>query len=195
MMMNGAGLDVLMTAASPVIQSGVLALAGGLLCFFGKIKHPEGTSVIAAACFYLYIPALTFSKLASTVTLDRLYHLWPLLVNMTWSVVFGIFSGLCAAWVMRVENRNRNIVIAALAFKNVGNLPLVFVGSLCQGETIFVASLGDGCYATGVGYVALDICAATILQFTIAIHLLKKAPAIVSSRDVFESGISRVDCE
>jgi len=190
---------MLQTAVSPVVQTGMLACTGALLSRSGKLKHPEGTGAIAAACFYMFIPALTFSKLASSVTIQKLGELWPLLANMTFHVLSGLIIGMLAASCLRIPSEHRNVVIAAVAFKNVGNLPLVFIGSLCSGDAVnmFTESLGKQCFGIAVAYVAVDICAATILQFTIAIQLLRKRPStvdlIVEEKDEELNGLLSLD--
>ena len=190
---------MLKTAVSPVVQTCMLACTGALLSRSGKLKHPEGTEALAVACFYMFIPALAFSKLASSVTIQKLGELWPLLANMTFNVLSGLIIGMLAASCLRILPENRNVVIAAVAFKNVGNLPLVFIGSLCSLDTdnMFTETLGKQCFSVAVAYVAVDICAATILQFTIAIQLLRKRPSaldlIVEEKDEELDGLLSMD--
>lgn len=180
-------LELAELAARPVIVTGLLASAGALLSKKNILTHPNGTSTLAGCCFYLFIPALTFSNLASSVTLSKIVHLLPLMMNMTMCVMVGLLLGYVTCLVMGVEKENRNVIIAVIGFKNVGNLPLVFVPSMCAGSTIFTKFLGDSCSSLGMGYVSIDICIATLLQFTIAIQLLKKRDFVETSAVKIES--------
>ena len=47
------------------------------------VLNEQGCAVVSRLIYYVYIPALTFSKLAQAVTLSSIAHLWPLLANMT----------------------------------------------------------------------------------------------------------------
>lgn len=71
--------------------------------------------------------------------------------------------------------------MCCVAFGNVGNLPLVFVAALCHDpHTVFSRRLGARCESLGLSYTAFAILGATVLQFTVAIHLLKPVPALVA---------------
>jgi predicted permease len=63
--------------------------------------------------------------------------------------------------------------VAAIAFGNVGNVPLVYVYSLCSDKnSMFWNTLGEACRETGVAYTSLDMMVATLLQFSLASWLL-----------------------
>jgi predicted permease len=161
------------TAASPVLQAGLIAAAGAGMAWQGTLDS-KGCSVVAALCFYVFTPALTFSTLAAAISFTSIRHLWPLLVNMTVSSVLGLAIGHFTATILRTPVEFRRLVIVAIAFGNVGNLPLVFVGALCGDTTaIFLRVLGNECIPLGIAYTAFDICVATLFQFTVALQLLK----------------------
>ncbi|KAG7671720.1 hypothetical protein Ndes2526B_g07386 [Nannochloris sp. 'desiccata'] len=166
-------LSLFATAASPVLQAGLIAAAGASMAWQGALDS-KGCSVVAALCFYVFTPALTFSTLAAAISFNSIRHLWPLLVNMTVSSVSGLAIGYFTATILRTPVEYRNLVIVAIAFGNVGNLPLVFVGALC-GDTraVFQQALGKECTPLGIAYTAFDICVATLFQFTLALYLLK----------------------
>eukprot|EP00889_Picochlorum_renovo_P002522 jgi/Picre1/29552/NNA_004938.t1 len=142
-------LELAELAARPVIVTGLLASAGALLSKKGILTHPAGTATLAGCCFYLFIPALTFSNLASSVTVSKIVHLLPLMINMTMCVLVGLVLGYLTSHIMGVEKENRNVIISVIGFKNVGNLPLVFIPSMCTGSTIFTKFLGDSCTRVG----------------------------------------------
>lgn len=161
------------TASSPVAQACLLAAAGAAMAWQGALDD-VGCSVLARLCFYLFTPALSFSTLAAAVSLDSIRHLWPLLANMGVSSCVGLGVGWVLARALGVPPAYRPIIITAVAFGNVGNLPLVFVTALCGDQgAVFARTLGDDCERLGVAYTAFNICAATAFQFTLALYLLR----------------------
>ena len=47
------------------------------------VLNAQGCQVVARLCFYVFTPALTFSKLVQAISVSSIAHLWPLLLNMT----------------------------------------------------------------------------------------------------------------
>ena len=132
---------------------------------------------MAQCVFLVFIPALTLSNLALAVSIDTIVQFWALLANMTLSLVLGLVLGVLAAWALRVPAGARRQVIAAVGFGNVGNLPLTATHALCQDRgAVFFRALGARCNELGIAYIAFDIAAATLWQFTVAIQLLKAPP-------------------
>ena len=118
------------------------------------------------------------------VSLDTISHLWPLPAAMTISTIIGLGMGRLSAAVLRTPPEFGSLVVVAVAFGNVGALPLVFASTLCHDDaSIFYRSLGADCERLGVAYVALDIAAATLWQFTVALHLLRpsKGPSAAAA--------------
>lgn len=194
-------LSLFITAASPVLVTFVLAGVGALLAkkvytsahayspataglwstqpipvyfILQGILNSTGTTVLAALCFNVFTPALIFSTLGGSLTVDSIHHLWPLLVNMSASILVGFALGYLAAAVFKTPAEYRNIVVAAIAFGNVGNLPLVFDQALCHDtQAVFYQELGVACNTLGVAYTAFNLCVATLFQFTVAIQMLR----------------------
>lgn len=70
--------------------------AGRLISFLDSfaaalqgILNAQGCQTVARLCFYVFTPALTFSKLAQAVNPQSIAHLWPLLANMSVRCRFG----------------------------------------------------------------------------------------------------------
>jgi predicted permease len=173
----GDALALFATAASPVAVAGLLAGAGAALAA-RSVLDARGAGTLAALSFNLFTPALTFSTLAASITLESIQHLWPLLANMAVSCSLGVGAGFAAARALKVPPELRAVVACAIAFGNVGNMPLVLVNSICGDPASLVArALGPDCERLGVSYTAIDIAAATLFQFTLAIYLLRPAGA------------------
>lgn len=108
---------------------------GCLTCTFSRLPshrsplqgvlNAAGSTTMAQCVFLVFIPALTLSKLALAVSIESIVRFWALLANMTISMVLGLALGVLAAWVLRVPASAQRQVVAAVAFANVGNLPIV----------------------------------------------------------------------
>ena len=84
-----------------------------------------GCQVLAQMCFFVFTPALTFSKVAQAVSLASLTRLWPLLANMTASVLLGLASGALASRLLLPRTSPFSLLLLlSCSFGNVGNLPL-----------------------------------------------------------------------
>ncbi|PSC75420.1 auxin efflux carrier [Micractinium conductrix] len=171
------GWALLSTAAAPTLIVCLLGAVGAAMAHRGVLNE-QGCAVVSRLIYYVYIPALTFSKLAQAVTLSSIAHLWPLLANMTISILFGLALGAALARLLRCPLDLRFLVVISCAFSNVGNLPLVFVSALCHDQdAMFYRALGEECEHRGEAYTGFDIAAATLWQFSVAISIIRRAAA------------------
>ncbi|GAB4818022.1 hypothetical protein N2152v2_005068 [Parachlorella kessleri] len=151
--------QLFVTSATPVVQLGLLAAVGALLAHQGTLNQ-AGCQVLARMCFYVFTPALTFSKLAQAISIESVKALWPLLCNMTISIAVGLVVGLVMAAVLRTPAQYKPHVIAAIAFGN-------------DTRAMFYGALGARCEEISIAYIAFDIAVATIFQFGIALHFFR----------------------
>ncbi|KAI3433898.1 hypothetical protein D9Q98_003700 [Chlorella vulgaris] len=142
------------------------------------VLDESGCQVLAQMCFFVFVPTLTFAKITQAVSLDSIAHLWPLLLNLTLSVMLGLCLGLLLNRLLRTPIEFHTHALIACGFGNVGNFPLLVVTTLCHDKTaIFFRTLGADCEHLGIAYTAFDIAAATLWQFTIAINLIRRGKA------------------
>eukprot|EP00887_Chlorella_sp_A99_P005248 scaffold1.g5248.t1 len=155
------------------LQVALLTAIGFLLAKRG-ILDVNGSSTAAKLSFFVFTPALIFSKLAQAVSLQSIAHLWPLLVNMCVSMAVGMLLGLAANATLGTPPPFRKLVLCAVSFGNVAKLPLVFVFALCHDrQALFYRALGERCEHVGVAYVAFNIAVGTVFHFTLAIRMLR----------------------
>ncbi|KAL4424764.1 hypothetical protein ABPG77_000804 [Micractinium sp. CCAP 211/92] len=176
------------TSTTPTLIVCILGAVGATLAHKGTL-NAQGCQTVARICFYVFTPALTFSKLAQAVSLQSIQHFWPLLANITISVFVGFGLGQLVGRLTRTPPELRSIVMCAVAFSNVGNLPLVFVSTLCHDkQALFYRSLGADCEHQGIAYTAFEIAAATLWQFTVGIGLIRRAAAQAALATAEEDG-------
>ncbi|KAL6785981.1 hypothetical protein ACKKBG_A00915 [Auxenochlorella protothecoides x Auxenochlorella symbiontica] len=175
---GGSAGQLLVSSALPVVE---MCLIGGIgaLMVHKKLFDASSCTALARACLFIFIPCLTFGKLAQSVTLDSVLYLWPLVANIVVSLPVGLALGWAAARLTGMPRAYTPHAMCCVAFGNVGNLPLVFVAALCHDpHTIFFRRLGAPCEVLGMSYTAFAILGATVLQFTVAIQLLKPEPEL-----------------
>lgn len=185
--------SLLVLASKPVFVVGLLSAIGAVAVKYGVLSKQE-TSALAKVNFYLFIPGLTFSQLASTLSWSKAVHLWPLISNMCISIMVGLFVGYLVQKIVRVDENLRNLVITCMGFRNVGNLPMVFIPTLCSAGLFDHFFTAEECTQMGYTYIAMDIAIANLLQFTIAINLLTSSKS-VEENDEIVSFLSSGDIE
>jgi predicted permease len=89
-----------------------------------RIVLPVHAQVLAQMCFFVFVPTLTFAKITQAVSLDSIAHLWPLLLNLTLSVMLGLCLGLLLNRLLRTPIEFHTHALIACGFGNVGNFPL-----------------------------------------------------------------------
>ena len=98
--------SLLVLASKPVLVVGLLSAMGAIAVKCGVLSKQE-TSALAKVNFYLFIPGLSFSQLAATLSWSKAMHLWPLISNMCMSIMMGLFVGFLVQKIVRVDESLR----------------------------------------------------------------------------------------
>ncbi|CAL8462850.1 g2384 [Coccomyxa elongata] len=167
-------LYLLLTSALPVVKVCLLSLVGVALAHLG-VLDVKGRNSLSRVIFYVFIPSLTFTKLAASVDLANMGRWWFLPVNVLLSITVGMGIGWICALVLKAPKRLRPHVICSVATGNVGNLPLVLVAALCEDSSSPIANeVAPGkCTELGIAYVVFAMWVAGLFQFTFGYFLLK----------------------
>ncbi|KAK9839802.1 hypothetical protein WJX81_002851 [Elliptochloris bilobata] len=167
--------SLLVTSAIPVGKVFILCGAGVILAHVG-ILDARGRKTLSSINFYCFIPALTYTKLATAVDLHNIHQWWFLPVN----VLLGITLGMAVGWLFTVVAKPpkhlRRHVLCAVALGNVGNLPMVLVAGLCSdaaGQLLPSQPDAVACAETGIAYVVFAMWVAGLFQFSVAFNLLR----------------------
>ncbi|KAL0019914.1 hypothetical protein WJX77_007779 [Trebouxia sp. C0004] len=174
--MAPAWLSMFITSTMPVIQIVLMCCMGALLARQG-VLHGQARQHLGQLVFFIFVPCLTFTKLASSVDLNNLAIWWPLPVNTALSILMGLLIGWLTAMVIKPPKELRMHVIVATGLGNVGNLPLVIVATLCDEKTsLFARDLGAQCGQVGIAYVAFSMWVAGFVQYSVAYNMMKLPP-------------------
>eukprot|EP00884_Botryococcus_braunii_P000591 jgi/Botrbrau1/10532/Bobra.7_1s0013.1 len=168
---------IVFSSAIPVFQMLLMGLAGAVMGRKGTLDA-TGRHTLSQLIFWIFVPCLTFTKLARSVDLANLTTWWYLPFNISLSIGVGFAMGWVAVLLLRPPTWLRPHIMCALALGNVGNLPMVLVTGLCKEEAWpFKASFPEGnCAEKGVAYVAFGMWVGGLAQFAIAYNVFQQPP-------------------
>eukprot|EP00928_Gymnodinium_smaydae_P000614 TRINITY_DN10235_c0_g1_i1.p1 TRINITY_DN10235_c0_g1~~TRINITY_DN10235_c0_g1_i1.p1 ORF type:complete len:417 (-),score=34.21 TRINITY_DN10235_c0_g1_i1:279-1529(-) len=171
----GEVLPLLWEATEPLLHVFLAASVGAALAAAG-ILDAKMRQNLAKLSVVLFIPCLTFVKLADAVTAQNLLKWWYIPVNVLLNNVIGGFVGVLAARMCRIRHPHLfRIVICCVTSGNVGNLPMVLLVAVCNADkerNLF----GSQCEHQGITYVLLGMWAAQTMQFTVVNRVLAYQP-------------------
>jgi len=170
-------LSLLLVAAVPVLNVFLMCLIGVALARKG-ILDARARQALSQLVFWVFVPALVFTKLAGSVNLKDLGVWWILPFNMVLSISLGLVIGWFGAKVLKVDPWFRKHFYCTVALGNVGNLPIVLIQSICSNNNTPFAKLlpGGQCEKKGIAYIAFSMWIASTFQYCIAFNMLKKPP-------------------
>ena len=104
----------------------------------------------------------------------------PLVVNvLVFSTAFGLATGGALVKWLGVGYPVGPILAACFGFRNIGNLPMVIIPSACR-LSVFAARFGgsvEACAVQGDAYIAINVSAISIVQFSVVHRLFRPAAA------------------
>ena len=157
-------------ALEPVLTVCLLSLIGLGLANRDVLGQAE-TKALAKINYWMYLPGLTFLSVASTgITAAVL----PLVVNIVlFSMVFGLVVGKVLVKAAGTSPPLAQILQAAMAFRNIGNMPLVLLPSACKTHYFraFFEGSTEACTNAGNSYIAINIATISMVQFSIVNYL------------------------
>ncbi|KAK9835690.1 hypothetical protein WJX74_005946 [Apatococcus lobatus] len=170
-------VGLLVGSALPVVKICLICCIGAVLAH-QKILKPPTRQALSQLLFFVFMPCLVFSKLSAAVDVKNLSTWWPLPANVLMSIVLGLAVGYATSLLLHVPTYLRLHISCAIAFGNVGNLPLVMVGTLCRDPRLpFSQSIGAQCEAVGTAYIVFAFWIASIVQSCLVYNLFRMAPS------------------
>ncbi|GLT89291.1 hypothetical protein SLE2022_072790 [Rubroshorea leprosula] len=126
-------LDLFILALMPVLKV-LLVTAVGLFLATDRVNllGPDARSHLNSLVFYLFSPALIFSNLADTVTMESLRSLWFMPVNILLTLILGSLLGWILVKITKTPPHLQGLVIGCCSAGNIGNLLLVVLPELCE---------------------------------------------------------------
>ncbi|MHB9138035.1 MAG: AEC family transporter [Victivallaceae bacterium] len=124
-------LQLLLYSSKAVGSVMLIAGAGAMLVRFNIINR-EAMRTLGQLVYFLMLPCLLFTTLASTVNLQQLAEFWIFPVSCVIHVFTGILAGALTAKFCRPPEEMKAGVAAATAFSNTGYLPIPLLIAVTQ---------------------------------------------------------------
>ncbi|KAF8327967.1 membrane transport protein-domain-containing protein [Cantharellus anzutake] len=123
----------------------------------------------------LFTPCLLFSKVASSLTPQKLKELWiiPIIFVMV-TAISGIVASIITT-MLRLKRSQRNFCMAASMFSNTNSLPIALIQSMVfniKGLSWGPDDNADSMLGRGLGYMILYANFSTMARWSYGVHLL-----------------------
>ncbi|KAF8591270.1 hypothetical protein K439DRAFT_1627001 [Ramaria rubella] len=165
------------TVFGSILEVGLLCVAGYILAQKGILdkktqKHINRLNVA------LFTPSLLFSKVAFSLTPEKLKELWIIPIVFVVTTVCSMFVAYSFGSAMRLKRSQRSFAMAASMFMNSNSLPIALMQSLVY----TVKDLawgddddGDAMLGRALTYLVLYSTLGMILRWSYGVHLLTQA--------------------
>ncbi|KAJ0552664.1 putative membrane transport protein [Helianthus annuus] len=172
------GLQASMNTMQEDIISAVVPLLKRLsLTVIGLIVAHHKTQIIPKATFKLlsklvlalFLPCLIFIDLGRSITPRNIFLRWFVPVNVVVSMLLGFLLGVVVV-LCRPPPQFRRFMIIMTACRNMGNLPIAILGSLCHSED---NPFGPNCHQRGVVYVSIAQWISIVFVYTLVYHMME----------------------
>ncbi|KAL4198053.1 hypothetical protein AMTRI_Chr03g138290 [Amborella trichopoda] len=166
-------LELLLVAAKPVVKVLIITALGSFLAL-GRVDilGPEAKEHLNRVVFFVFTPALVYSKLSKTITWNSLMLLWFMPINILLTFIVGSALGCVLIKITKPPPHLRGLIISTCSAGNLGNLLLIIVPALCQEQG---SPFGDAdtCDSYGNAYAALSMAIGAIFIWSYTYNILR----------------------
>jgi len=122
----------------------------------------------------LLVPCFLFTKLASSLTLEKLGEWWLICFFVLLNNLCGMLLGYVIVTVLPKQvGKHRNLVLAACSLGNVGQIPLALASASCTNGLDKFADRDGDCQSDSQAMVGFGISVGSIAVWTLGQHLLR----------------------
>ncbi|KAI5081765.1 hypothetical protein GOP47_0002227 [Adiantum capillus-veneris] len=143
------------------------------------VLSPSGNKLLSKLVFVLFLPCLIITELGAVITLQKMIQWWFIPVNVLVAAVIGCIIGCIVVLIVRPPQEFVKLTIVMIGIGNIGNIPLVLVGSVCRDPSNFFGD-ADACTRDGVAYISFGQWVGAIIVYTFAYHMLSPPEETVS---------------
>lgn len=184
-------LNLLLISSIPIVKVMLISGLGSYLALDHiDILGDSARKHLNKLVFYVYNPALVFSNLAQTLTLDSILLLWFMPCNILLTFILGSALGYVLTKLTKAPTHLKGLIIGSCAAGNLGNLPLIIIPSLCYEKG---SPFGDPdvCHSNGMAYASLSMAIGAVYLWSYVYNIVR-----VTSNDcrvVDSTGISTME--
>ncbi|CAG8522644.1 16943_t:CDS:2 [Gigaspora rosea] len=127
------------------------------------------------------MPCFLFSNIASSITIERLIHLWPIPVFFFIYTIISSILGLIGGKLIRLNCSDIKFVMTGIIFNNVTSLSLGLLKGIENTSAISILSWNENekpkdIVRRGTSYILLATLWTNLLRWSLGAYLLKKVP-------------------
>lgn len=166
---------LLEVASMPVLQVLLISILGVLLATdYLNLLPPDTRKNINKIVFMVFTPALLYSSLAETVTLQDIISWWFMPINAGLTFLIGGVLGWIAVRLLQPEPHLEGLVIAMCSSGNLGNIVIIIVPAICTEEG---SPFGDHniCSSKGLSYSSFSMALGGLFIWTYTYQLIRSS--------------------
>uniref|UniRef100_F6I0B3 Protein PIN-likeS 3 n=1 Tax=Vitis vinifera TaxID=29760 RepID=F6I0B3_VITVI len=157
----------------PVIRVLLLTALGSFLALdridiLGDVVRKQLNTVV----FFVFNPALVYSNLANTITLDRMVLLWFMPLNILTVCIIGSALGLLLVKTTRAPQHLKGLILGSCAAGNMGNMPLIIIPAVCR-EKGSPFGAPDVCHTFAMAYASLSMAIGAICLWSYVYNIVR----------------------
>ncbi|KAG9129113.1 hypothetical protein Leryth_006378 [Lithospermum erythrorhizon] len=160
-------------ASMPILQVLIISTLGAFLATdYLKLLPADARRSVNKLVFAVFTPALMFSNLAQTVTLQDIISWWFMPVNIGLTFLFGGTLGWIVVKILKPKPHLEGLIIATCSAGNLGNLLLIIVPAICSEDG---SPFGDhqACSKIGLSYASFSMALGGFYIWTYTYQLIK----------------------
>lgn len=166
---------LLEVASMPIIQVLIISILGVLLATdYLNLLPPDTRKNLNKIVFMVFTPALLYTSLAETVTLQDIISWWFMPINTGLTFLIGGVLGWIAVRLLQPEPHLEGLIIAMCSSGNLGNIVIIIVPAICTEEG---SPFGDHmiCSSKGLSYSSFSMALGGFFIWTYTYQLIRSS--------------------
>ncbi|KAL1808684.1 hypothetical protein ACET3Z_025674 [Daucus carota] len=159
----------------PILQVLLISILGVLMATnYLNLLPPDTRKNLNKIVFVVFTPALLYTSLAETVTLQDIMSWWFMPINAALTFLIGGILGWIAVKLLHPEPHLEGLIIAMCSSGNLGNIVIIIVPAICTEEG---SPFGDHqiCSSKGLSYSSFSMALGGIIVWTYAYQLIRSS--------------------
>jgi len=143
----------------------IVTSIGAVLSKMGKIPA-DGRKMLGYLLYTIFLPALVFVSVATSIELESLAFLWILPLTFMIYLVVGVILGYLVIFLLRPPKYYRSAIVIAVSVNSAGYIPLVIIHQILVTSTVIDPNSAD-LVSMAEGFIGLYIALLHILFWSV----------------------------
>lgn len=183
--------SLFMVATMPNLQVLLVSLLGAFISSgYVNILSDNARRDVNKIVFVVFLPALVFSSLAKTVTLQDILSWWFMPVNIGIIFLTGSILGWVVMKILKPEQQLEGLIISSCSGGNLGTLILIIIPAICSEDENPFGETSE-CNARGLSYASFSMALGNFFLWTYTYSLMRKS-SVLYRQIHCENGILKI---